>query len=285
MSFIGRKKDTFIKKGKEFNEVGEKSSLTGEVYYYKNIPKEISNLFPKFINCLSEKSTDVLSVKTIITSYEMEKISGPTLSYLYINKSFTEEILDNLLKNIKKIHSCKPINEQKINIYCNYTEKLKSRYQSNIYIAFNNTKILFDYLTSELNQYEKENKGIQTVIHGDCVLGNVLLDKDNTLKFIDMRGKVGDILTIEGDIMYDYAKIYQSLIGYDFILNNKEIDIEYCNKWSKLFLEKLNLINNKYLKIITSSLLFGLIPLHHDDGYDKCNKYYMMACELIKSFD
>ena len=32
-----------------------------------------------------------------------------------------------------------------------------------------------------------------------------------------MRGKVGDKLTICGDWLYDWAKIYQSIIGYDEI--------------------------------------------------------------------
>jgi hypothetical protein len=34
-----------------------------------------------------------------------------------------------------------------------------------------------------------------------------------------MRGKIGDTLTIYGDAFYDWAKLYQSLIGYDKILD------------------------------------------------------------------
>ena len=39
-----------------------------------------------------------------------------------------------------------------------------------------------------------------------------------------MRGKVGDKLTIYGDWLYDWAKIYQSIIGYDEILLSKIIE-------------------------------------------------------------
>ena len=42
-----------------------------------------------------------------------------------------------------------------------------------------------------------------------------------------MRGKVGDKLTIYGDWLYDWAKIYQSIIGYDEILLSTIIDTNY----------------------------------------------------------
>ena len=56
-----------------------------------------------------------------------------------------------------------------------------------------------------------------------------------------MRGKVGDKLTICGDWLYDWAKIYQSIIGYDEILLSKFMDIN-INK----FLEQdfVNIKNN-----------------------------------------
>ena len=36
-----------------------------------------------------------------------------------------------------------------------------------------------------------------------------------------MRGSLGKLLTLCGDKLYDLAKIYQSLLGYDFILLDK----------------------------------------------------------------
>ena len=47
------------------------------------------------------------------------------------------------------------------------------------------------------------------------------------IKFIDMRGTLNGILSIYGDWLYDWAKLYQSLIGYDIILNNKTISNNY----------------------------------------------------------
>ena len=67
-------------------------------------------------------------------------------------------------------------------------------------------------------------------------------------------------MTINGDIYYDYGKLYQSILGYDLILNEIDIDIECINKMKKLFLLKCETIGLKldYLKWVTKSLIFGV---------------------------
>ena len=50
-----------------------------------------------------------------------------------------------------------------------------------------------------------------------------------------MRGKVGETLTIYGDWLYDWAKLYQSLIGYDKILLNKDICKKYELEMKEFF--------------------------------------------------
>jgi hypothetical protein len=77
-----------------------------------------------------------------------------------------------------------------------------------------------------------------------------------------MRGKLGDKVTLEGDKFYDYAKVYQSIIGYDFILNDIEIDNVYVDKFKEKFESYFNNEELFFIKIITSSLLFSLLPLH-----------------------
>jgi hypothetical protein len=47
-----------------------------------------------------------------------------------------------------------------------------------------------------------------------------------------MRGKLGSKLTINGDMLYDLAKINQSVVGYDFILHDKRPNVSYLNKMS-----------------------------------------------------
>jgi hypothetical protein len=82
--------------------------------------------------------------------------------------------------------------------------------------------------------------------------------------------------------MYDWAKLYQSIIGYDCILQNKLISENYKNYIKKIFETRFIEIYSeeylKYLKVLTSSLLFSLIPLHNND---KCRNYYNLIKLLL----
>ena len=90
-----------------------------------------------------------------------------------------------------------------------------------------------------------------------------------------MRGRLDNINTILGDSFYDYAKIFQSLIGYDEILQQKTISEDYREQlilfFKSYFVNIYDEPSFKFIQIITKSLLFSLIPLHNDD---KCNDYF-----------
>jgi capsule biosynthesis phosphatase len=245
--------------------------LAGEIYYYKNIPYEIKDLFPIFIDYDINNKW-----------YTLEKVKNITLTSLYVNELLNTETLTHVMKTIQRIHDVKIDNNSiatNINIYSNYAPKLKKRYEEYDYSKFKNHKELFHSLYNELKNYETNNYGKRVVIHGDAVMTNILINNFDKIKFIDMRGKLGDELTIHGDFLYDWAKLYQSLIGYDAILTKKNVSFTYESNMIKCF-EKffVELYSEKYLeflKTIVKSLLFTLIPLHDNE---LCFKYY----ELIK---
>jgi len=110
---------------------------------------------------------------------------------------------------------------------------------------------------------------------------NILINQHGKVKFIDMRGKLGETLTLCGDYLYDWAKLYQSLIGYDSILMEKTMHNEYTKSlietFERYFTEMYSIEELHRLKIMTKSLLFSLIPLHDNE---RCAKYY----QLIDTF-
>jgi capsule biosynthesis phosphatase len=255
----------------EFNNIETykkiSDDLSGEIYYYKNIPHEIKDLFPIFIEYDDRNKW-----------YILEKINGVTLNYLYVNELLNEEILIHVMNSIKRIQDVK-INDisiiNNINIYSNYAKKLKKRYETYDYSIFQNHKQVFESIFNELTNYEISGDGKCVVIHGDPVMTNILINNFGKIKFIDMRGKLDNELTIYGDFLYDWAKLYQSLVGYDKILTNKYISKTYELSIIKCF-EKyfIEIYSEKYLEIlktIVKSLLFTLIPLHNND---LCVKYY-----------
>jgi len=82
-----------------------------------------------------------------------------------------------------------------------------------------------------------------------------------------MKGKICSIYTTSGDIMYDYGKLYQSILGYDKVLyNHANKENEYSIKLKEYFyneLENRN-INLENLKIVTFSLIIGTLNYIRD---------------------
>ena len=96
-------------------------------------------------------------------------------------------------------------------------------------------KFVYNKIITNLTSYINLNLGKKVIIHGDPVFTNILINQFGKIKFIDMRGKQGEILSIEGDWLYDWAKLYQSLIGYDKILMGKIINETYEKKMIDYF--------------------------------------------------
>ena len=265
---------------REFNNVELKdiktykkrsNDLSGEIYYYLNIPNKIKDIFPVILNYDIDNKW-----------YEMENINGIPINKLYLNEEFTLKQFDNVIGTINRIHNCEFIEEKEnIDIYGNYKNKLKKRYIEFDYSKYIDSEFIYNFLIYELDKYEKNNMGKYSIIHGDTVFTNILINKFGKIKLIDMRGKIDDTLTICGDKMYDWAKLYQSLIGYDEILENKFVSIEYkkifINYFEEYFVKTYSEESLYHLKIITASLIFSLIPLHNNE---KCLKYYELISKL-----
>ncbi|UJR24170.1 hypothetical protein I4U23_027136 [Adineta vaga] len=70
------------------------SDLEGEIYFYKNIPLEVEDLFPKFDRI-------EINEEAGISSLVIEKISGITYSHLFTNLCLTQGRLLKLLPQIQ----------------------------------------------------------------------------------------------------------------------------------------------------------------------------------------
>lgn len=239
--------------------------LKGEIFYYQNMPTIIKKYFPLFIASGQH-------------FYSMEKIKGIPLSYLYVNESLTRDQFSKFLNIIHEIHNVRVKESDvdgNINIYDVYSKKITNRYNGFDYSVYPHSCETYEKLIRYFDTYEDESGGKLGIIHGDPVLTNCIMDINGDFKLIDMRGQVGEVLTIYGDIFYDYGKIFQSITGYDEILLDKIINDTYKKNIVRVFrefiVEKYGVDTMDKIKMIRDSLLFTLIPLHHND---KCAKYY-----------
>ncbi len=245
-------------------------NIQGELFWYNSVPKQLSIFLPDHRSINDEE---------LLT----KKVEGLSFTHLFINNALKSDYLEKLLNALDIIHSY-PISEKLDNqnlIYLNYAKKLKERFDGYSYSRFERSQEVYDFLLSSLVSYSDQNLGVLGIIHGDPVFTNCFLTTNGKIKFIDPRGELGHEKSIYGDIFYDLSKVYQSLVGYDFIVMGKVLDFKAIQSLKSFF---ENYVEDRWgrhrmshIKIITAANLFSLIPLHNND---KCKFYYDLIGEI-----
>jgi len=277
INFIPNKiKNNKYNKIEKYNEyiikTGPFDILNGELFYYKNIPKEFENYFPKLIDYNKKIYTN-----EIIIELKIDYIEGIPLYFLYKNCLLTYKHIDELFDILNNLHSYSKKKELIItdnNIKNNYVKKLNKRFNIHDYYFEDANDVLIDIIEGIEAHYSPV---ISYVIHGDLWFSNIILTYQNNYKFVDMKGSVDDILTLSGDIYYDYGKLYQSILGYDLVLNDCEINNsnrEYIQSMKLYFLKKCDAkgLNINYLTYVTKGLVFGVYhSITHYEQFVKNN--------------
>ena len=290
-------------------KTGPKNVIQGERYFYETIKKFEKSAFYNFIpKMFPEYFGDTENISGI--SLELEYIKSIPLSMIYQYTVVSEDLFGKVLKEISSLHSSKFVfdstrphmNEKFTNelVNLNYINKFKERYSNQKYYSFIDKKecdSLYDYLLKKLENYVNNRKSKElyvhpTLIHGDCWFSNILITRDNKIKFIDPKGTLYGELTINGDPVYDWAKIFQSIVGFDSIVVFREkIDIENYPEEFRKKKEKLLNILREFTKdkclwedIVTVSccLMFGSFWAFHDmlDDDLKKNLFYLIEGEI-----
>ncbi|UNI15637.1 hypothetical protein JDV02_002151 [Purpureocillium takamizusanense] len=283
--------------------------ILGEMWFYLHMPPEIASIIPKIHGMEFFAETGTFTIT-------MDNCRGRTFSHMLVGRSITKGRFLSFLKGLYAFHTAKRVDEpsnvdtppslqallekqshhrgdQPVNIYANYGDKLRHRYERHraCYDALGPLAgSLFSRIHEFLDTYEAEGKGVHAdVIHGDPVFSNAILSPDDSVvTFIDVRGQVGDVLTSEGDVHYDLAKVLQSLCGYDHILfrSDNGHDLAEYVRGDKPLLDEADdrllcdlreyffdfvketysmHLHRKTLLRITASLIFSLIPLHRPE--------------------
>lgn len=256
----------------------DKNIGSGELYFYENI-NELKENQKYFVKYFGYKMNDTIDIK-------LEKINGIPIAYLYINKTYSIKLFEELLRSIERIHEIKIDNKLEENEYIkNYEIKMRKRFENKEIYNFEEANEIFNKLMEKLEDYKKRiNNNIVSVIHGDFWFSNILLTYKDEYKFIDMKGIVNDKKTLSGDKIYDYAKILQSLYGFDSILYEKEIDkeynkifIEYFKKWIETNTEILF----DDIKSICALLIFGVFHAYENMREKTKERIIEIVKELI----
>lgn len=248
-----------ILKNKDIIKSGPKHILLGELDFYKNIPidSNIINMFPKLLD---------YSVDNNNISMRLEYIKGIPLYYLYKTGLLTQDIISNLFlyldilhhtTNNKELPSIAQVNN-------NYIKKLETRFLNDCDYPFDKQDVTMvqQLCMDKIKTYCYGNlikKNICHIIHGDFWFSNIILEFKKNIKAIDMKGHLNGYITMSGDSYYDYAKLFQSFLGYDIILYGDKIDTDYKEYLISIFNEecKKRDIDIDIIKDISFALVMG----------------------------
>ena len=235
--------------------------------------------------------------------YEMEYCSGSTLQDLVVYHNINrKDVWENIINSVLSSYST------------GFIEYYWTEHDTiNQSIVLNDVVMFCDNIINRINQIdfidEKEKQDLKneitswyeyhksviecydahSIIHGDFHFGNILYDASlNKTKVLDPRGKWGYIETAAGNILYDVAKWYQSILcGYCHIASDENIyetqeklykTLEEISdkKWSEALVESELNIAKQFAKY----LLLSAIPCHSDNP-DRQKRMYSIAKRLI----
>jgi hypothetical protein len=266
------------------------SKLAAEANWFENIPSQLRLYTPIYLG-KNEKDTEV--------SYETEYMYLSTLSELFVHGRLPDKVWTKIFLSsyefLQEASSFKPTEDINASIKLLLVDKALSRIESialdealdiNLPVVVNGKSLpsvsgLAEMLIS--NVIIKDS--FQCLMHGDFCFSNIMYDfRVGSIKLIDPRGTLdGETSTVYGDLRYDCAKFFHSIVGYyDLIVagrytitnhGNNEFDfLVYVDERQvsikDLFLESSFslLISTKEAYIHTILLFLSMVPLHSDSS-------------------
>jgi len=278
-----------------------------EIAWFKEAKKIIPDNIPHIYHY--DKHLMGLSDAGNLKYYEMEAIDGENLyQWTLDNKNLTPKAFNQLVKLVKKMHRMsyqikeKEKNEDIFQMYFLKPKKGLEDFTNNKQIDLNslvinnqkvrNPRILLEDIFKSLQKSLTNTR--YSFIHGDLTMSNILIDRKKKLFLIDPRGAFGKT-SVYGDVRYDVAKLYYSIIGNYDSLNNGQFTYSqdrsmpnkyafsifdcgfksYARKMLDEFKEKLEII-----QFIHATIWLSLIP-HVANNLNQqfctfCNGVYLL---------
>ena len=261
------------------------------------------------------KKVSALGYKNIpqIYGYDplvMEKIKGQNIfEYAFLTKGFKKALLSKIIDALKDLHKLLPAQQADIaDCEENYIIKTFDRlskvkelvpFAQDEFVTINGKKChnifaIKDKIISDMRQmYPQEFY----LIHGDCTFHNMMIETDGVRPIlIDPRGYFGKTKFF-GDVDYDWAKLYYSVVGdYDqfnrknFSLEIRENDIDLMivsNNWNDLEQDFFDLTQSdpKKIKLLHAIIWLSLTTYAWEDYDAICGAFYKGLLELQEYLD
>jgi hypothetical protein len=267
----------------------KREKILAEAKWFQTIPAGIKRLTPNFI-CLEDESVASYSIEYMYYMPLNElAVHGqlPKNSWMQIINSCKEYFLEarnyQFDPNVKQLIERENLIKHKTLSRVSDYKKHSPPIRFDLPVRYNGIEINSpDVIIAELVEYSIKTPFLFSVLHGDFCFSNIIFDsRAKAIKLIDPRGLTSaDEFSIYGDITYDLAKFYHSVVGfYDFIISdcfslniknqNVEFDIFVPKDFLSLgaYVERTCLLDGYTKQTIMPQvilLFFSMLPLHSD---------------------
>lgn len=232
---------------------------------------------------------------------KMEYIKGKNIYECDFDYTTKREILKSLVGALKSLHKSESIEADSRSIeeayYCKTMDRL-SKIQNLVPFAHDRVIIVNGKKCRNVYFYKNElaarveelkiNCDSFNFIHGDCTFSNLMVRDGNIPVLIDPRGYFG-FTELYGDVRYDWAKLYYSIVGnYDQfnlkrfrleIGENKEDGVKLridSNHWEELEKDFFELTgaDEREIKLLHAVIWLSLTTYAWQDYDSICSAFY-----------
>lgn len=282
-------------KCRPFNRI----TVEGDVLVKEPIDEQGEDLAKKeraWYEVALEKDNDILPKIYQLNPLKMEYINGKNIYEYNLAYEEKREILNRLVSSLNRIHEYGMIPADATSIKEAYYTKTVNRlskiqdlipfaHEKEIMINGKKCRNVYFYM----KELEKKLEELQCTsfyfIHGDCTFSNLMLRENGNPVLIDPRGYFG-FTELYGDMRYDWAKLYYSIVGNydrfnlkDFRLDIREDDIILeiaSNHWEEMESDffAMTKANPNEIKLLHAVIWLSLTTYAWQDYDSICGAFY-----------
>ncbi|MBQ7926356.1 MAG: NTP transferase domain-containing protein [Lachnospiraceae bacterium] len=227
---------------------------------------------------------------------KMEYIKGKNIYEYDLEYEDKKKILETLVSALRKLHGSETVPADSFSVKeAYYTKTMDRLAQIQDLVPFAREKEIIINGKRCRNVYyykrelEKKLESLQcdtfAFIHGDCTFSNMMLREDGSPVLIDPRGYFG-FTELYGDVRYDWAKVYYSVVGNydrfnlkDFRLKITDRDVQLeitSNHWEDMEQEFFALTgaDPEEIKLLHAVIWLSLTTYAWQDYDSVCGAFY-----------
>lgn len=243
-----------------------------------------------------EKQVQILPEIFGTNPLKMERIKGKNIYEYNLPYEEKKEILKKLVTSLKQLHETGKVPADTFSLKEAYYTKTIDRIVSvrDLIPFANQPEIMINgkrcrNIFFHKRELEKRLEALPCkefcFIHGDCTFSNMMLREDGTPVLIDPRGYFG-FTELYGDPLYDWGKVYYSLVGNydrfnlkDFRLTIGEEGVELwiaSNHWEEMEQDFFELtgVEKEDIRLIHAVIWLSLTTYAWQDYDSVCGAFY-----------